>query len=48
MATRAEREEANRKYLKGKVDIHLNKLIIELLKRKPEDVVPIKKLQYKK
>jgi len=39
MATRADREEANRKYLKSKVDVHLNKLIIELLKGKPEDVV---------
>jgi len=34
-----DREEANRKYLKSKVDVHLNKLIIELLKGKPEDVV---------
>lgn len=39
MTTRAEREEENRKFLKAKVDVHLNKLIIELLKRKPENVL---------
>lgn len=39
MTTRAEREEANRRFLKSKVDVHLNKLIIELLKRKPDNVL---------
>ena len=39
MTTRQEREKANRQYLKDKVDQHLNKLIIELLRDKPEDVV---------
>jgi len=39
MTTRAEREEANRRFLKTKVDVHLNKLIIELLKRKPDNVL---------
>lgn len=39
MTTRQEREKANRQYLKDKVDQHLNKLIIELLRDKPEDVL---------
>jgi len=39
MSTPAEREEANRAYLKNYVDVHLNKLIIELLKKKPDNVL---------
>ena len=39
MSTPAEREEANRAYLKSKVDVHLNKLIIDLLKGKPDNVM---------
>lgn len=39
MSTRAEREKLNREYLKDKVDAHLNRLIIELLREKPEDVM---------
>ena len=39
MATRAEREEVGRQYLRSKVDDCLNKLILEILKQKPEDVL---------
>ena len=37
--TRQDRENANRKYLKDKVDIYLNKLIVQILKKKPDDIV---------
>jgi len=39
MSSREEREAANRKYLKEKVDVHLNKLIVDILKNKPSDVL---------
>ena len=37
--TREERAEADRQYLRNKVDVHLNKLIVSILSQKPEDVL---------
>ena len=39
MATRQEREKLNREWLKSHVDQHQNKLILELLHQKPENVI---------
>ena len=39
MSSRQEREKMNREWLKANVDQHLNKLILELLHQKPENVM---------
>lgn len=39
MTTKSEREKLNREYLNEKCDVHLNKLIVELLRNKPDDVL---------
>lgn len=39
MSNRAERERQNRNFLKQKVDVHINKLIIQLLLVKPDNVL---------
>ena len=39
MSTRQEREKINREWLKTHVDQHLNKLILELLHQKPDNVL---------